>query len=364
MSNSEIILRALEISKNRLIIFPASDLKERYFPPFSSNQNVLITGLLEDDNLENICRLLLRIHSAEKKIALFLSGPEEANGFRLEEVTIQKAAKRENRNEIKAIYLPADPTKNSMLDFQELIAHLRAPEGCPWDREQTHQSLRPNLLEETYEVLHTLDEEDMQGLQEELGDLLLQIVLHAEISSEQHDFNIEDVITGIERKLIFRHPHIFGDKAVSGADEVIKNWEILKAQERRENHKAQGLLRSVPKSMAALSLAQAYQKRAARVGFDWKTIEPVKQKVLEELQEVETAANDRERTKELGDVLFTIVNLIRWYGQDAESVLREAAARFADRFEYIEDCVQKRGKTFADFSLAELDAFWEEAKKQ
>ncbi|MGV8026919.1 MAG: nucleoside triphosphate pyrophosphohydrolase [Anaerolineaceae bacterium] len=364
MSNLDIINYTLELSKNHLTVIPFIDLKDKYYPPFFSNQNILVIDLPEADKGDVLYQLLTKILPAEHPIMIFEQSKEPKKNYHLETYPFNAEIKNKITQEILAIYIPANKLKNSMLDFQELIAHLRAPEGCPWDREQTHESLRPNLLEETYEVLHTIDEGDLKGMQEELGDLLLQIILHAQISSENEDFNLEDVVTGIEQKLIFRHPHIFGDKAVSGADEVIKNWEVLKAQERKDNHKAQGILRSVPKNMAALSLAQAYQKRAARVGFDWETIEPVKQKVAEEIREVEDAVDDIERAKELGDVLFAIVNLIRWYGCDAESVLREAAERFADRFQYIEECVQKRGKTFADFSLAELDTFWEEAKKK
>lgn len=362
MANIDIIHSALKLSQNHLMVIPFSDLKEKYYPPFSSNQNILIIDLLDPIHIDHFYQLLAKILPVDHPITLFVHSAAAQENFQSETLTLTEAQK--NKKGILAIYIPAAKIKNSMLDFQELIAHLRSPEGCPWDREQTHDSLRPNLLEETYEVLHAIDEEDITGMREELGDLLLQIVLHAQIASENEKFNLEDVITGIEQKLIFRHPHIFGDKTVFGADEVLKNWEVLKAQEREENHKAQGILRSVPKNMSALSLAQAYQKRAARVGFDWETIEPVKQKVAEEFSEVDAAANDVERAKELGDVLFAIVNLIRWYGCDAESVLREAAERFANRFEYIEECVQKRGKTFADFTLAELDAFWEEAKKK
>ncbi len=364
MSNIDIINYSLKLAKNHLMVIPFLDLKDKYYPPFSSNQNILVMDIPDSNNNDFLYQLLSKIYPDDHTITLFEQNMDGHESFHLETYPFNEARQKKSSKRILAIYIPANKRKNSMLDFQELIAHLRASEGCPWDREQTHQSLRPNLLEETYEVLHTIDGGDLKGMQEELGDLLLQIVLHAQISSENRDFNLEDVITGIEQKLIFRHPHIFGDKAVSGADEVIKNWEILKAQERKENHKAQGLLRSVPKNMSALSLAQAYQKRAARVGFDWETIEPVKQKVAEEFQEVDAATSDAERAKELGDVLFAIVNLIRWYGCDAESVLREAAERFASRFEYIEGCVQERGKTFADFSLAELDAFWEDAKKK
>ena len=365
MLNKKLLNYVLELSKEQIVILPAEKLQGKHYPPFFSNQNVLITlDQQEEEAVQEILPLLLKIYPKEQPFILFQTeaGSNEIPSHK--EYSIEEAVQRKDLADTAAIYIPALEGKNSALDFLELIAHLRAPEGCPWDRKQTHQSLRPNLLEETYEVLYTIDENDMTGLQEELGDLLLQIVLHAQISGEQGDFNFEDVVTGIEQKLIYRHPHVFGEGTASDSEEVIKNWEVLKAKERKEHHKSDRLLRSVPKIMSALSLAQAYQKRAARVGFDWETIEQVKKKVSEELEEVESAANDDERAKELGDVLFTVVNLIRWYGCDAESVLREAAERFAGRFEYIEDCIKQRGKTFADFTLAELDQFWEDAKKK
>jgi len=365
MPDTELLKYILQISKEQVVILPIGKVLGSHYPPFFSSQNVLIIlNRLREKNIQSIFSLLLKIFPKEHHITLFFKELGSDGIPSHKESSIEKASQEAGLTDTEAIYIPALEGKNSALDFLELIAHLRAPEGCPWDRKQTHQSLRPNLLEETYEVLYTIDENDMPGLQEELGDLLLQIVLHAQISNENGDFNFEDVVTGIEQKLVYRHPHVFGDKTVFGAEEVIKNWEVLKAKERKEHHKSDRLLRSVPKIMSALSLAQAYQKRAARVGFDWEMIEPVKQKIFEELKEVESAPNDDERSKELGDVLFAVVNLIRWYGCDAESVLREAAERFAGRFEYIEDCVKQRGKTFADFTLAELDQFWEDAKKQ
>ncbi len=361
--NEKIILKVLEKAQENLCIFPWADLEKKYYPPLSSNQNVLILGLFNKTRRMQLAQLLKKIHPPQKIVMCFQQNSQEQASFQVLHISIAEMETREFSDEFVAIYVPTSLNKNSMLDFLELIAHLRSPQGCPWDREQNHQSLRPNLLEETYEVLQAIDKMDVPGMQEELGDLLLQIVLQAQIASENDEFNFEDVVTSIEKKLIYRHPHVFGETAVANSDEVIKNWEVIKAQERRLNQKAEGLLQTIPKEMSALSLAQAYQKRAARVGFDWESITSVKQKVMEELHEVETAKDDEERSKELGDVLFTLVNLIRWYGYDAESVLREAAERFATRFHYIESCVQSQGKTFAEYSLAELDAFWEEAKK-
>ncbi len=366
MINPNLIQYLYEQNPKQFGIYAWTEYKHHYTLPFSSNQNVLIVDIQDNVELHKLVTALMKLHDGDKEIILFnepdAEDPDKNNeSSSLQYLLTDPIAVRENGC---ALFVSATNGKYSMLDFQELIAHLRSENGCPWDREQTHQSLRPNLLEETYEVLHAIDTNNVVDLQEELGDLLLQVVLHSQIALEKHEFNLEDVISGIEKKLIYRHPHIFGDATVSGAREVIQNWEILKAAERKNSHKKQGMLRSVPDDMPALALSQSYQKRAARVGFDWEAIEPVKLKVQEEINEVEAAQNEEERAKELGDVLFAMVNLVRWYGVDAESALREAARRFARRFEHIEDCVEKQGKTFADYSLVELDAFWDEAKQK
>jgi len=245
-----------------------------------------------------------------------------------------------------------------------VVARLRAPDGCPWDREQTHLSLRPHLLEEAHEALEAIDQEDPASLREELGDLLLQIVLNAQIASENGEFNMADVLEGINRKIIHRHPHVFKDTQLDGVEGVLKNWEILKEAERKENgvDEEKGLLDGAPRSLPALSLAQEYQDRAARVGFDWPSIDPVLQKVHEELGEVDQASNEEELTHELGDLLFAVVNLVRWHKIDAESALRGMNRRFAKRFKYIEQQARKNGQKLSEMSLEEMDRFWEEAK--
>ena len=264
-------------------------------------------------------------------------------------------------------YLYFEPVseKTSLTRFVDLIAHLRAPDGCPWDRKQTLQTLRTNLLEEAHEVLETIDNCDIEGLKEELGDLILQIVLQAQIASENHDFDIYDVINGIYKKIIFRHPHVFGDVEVDGVDGVLQNWEKWKAEERENKNKSENtsILASVPKSLPALALAQKYQERAARVGFDWPEIAPVFEKIEEEIAEVKHAKGKTSMKRELGDLLFALVNLIRWYGFDAESLLRQMNQRFLSRFNFIENEVSRQGRQMTDLSLSEMDAIWDQAKK-
>ena len=205
----------------------------------------------------------------------------------------------------------------------------------------------------------------MQGLKEELGDLLLQILLHAQISVESGEFNMADVLEGINRKIVRRHEHVFGDVKVADAHGVVQNWEKIKQQEREENgvEESKGLLDGIPTSFPALAQAQSIQDRAARVGFDWKEIEPVMDKVMEEYREVQEAPDEQERAKELGDLLFAVVNLVRWYKVDAESALRETNLKFRKRFAYIEQKSRETGKPMQEMTLDEMDVFWNEAKK-
>jgi tetrapyrrole methylase family protein/MazG family protein len=259
------------------------------------------------------------------------------------------------------IYVPPLPQASSFERFQETIAHLRAPEGCPWDRKQTHESLRPYLLEETYEVLDALDTGDVSDLREELGDLLLQIVLHSQIAVEAGEFTMTDVIAAVNEKIIRRHPHVWGTVEVDDDQEVKVNWDRLKqAEEKNENRTSR--LDGVPKSLPALSQAYSYQERAARVRFDWDTIAPVIDKVEEEMEELLAAPDHASREMEVGDLLFAVVNWARWLGVEPESALREANARFYRRFNYVERQAVAQNHPLDSMSLAEMDALWEAAK--
>jgi tetrapyrrole methylase family protein/MazG family protein len=266
---------------------------------------------------------------------------------------------------LTSLYVPPLEAGRSFEDFQQVIARLRAPDGCPWDREQTHLSLRSHLLEEAYEVLQALDEEDPEHLKEELGDLLLQIVLHAQIASEDQEFNMTDVLLGISQKLIRRHPHVFGELNLADADAVIVNWEKIKAGERKQRGEetVKGMLDGIPLALPALTQADQIQRRAKRVGFDWPDVKPVIAKIHEELAELEEAETDAEKQAEAGDLLFAAVNLIRWFGIDPEFALRECNARFKRRFGYIEQHAIAQGRTIQDLSFEEMDALWDEAKR-
>jgi len=263
------------------------------------------------------------------------------------------------------LYVPALAEGTSFEAFHEIVAHLRAPEGCPWDREQTHESLRAHLLEEAYEALAAMDAGQPAKMAEELGDLLLQIVLHAQIASEAHEFTMTDVLKGIHDKIVRRHPHVFGDLRVDGVGGVLKNWEALKAAEReQEGEEAKGLLDGVPAALPALIQAQEYQDRAARVGFDWPEIGGVLEKIAEELDEVREAADPEQLSAELGDLFFALVNFSRWKKVDAESALRGMNLRFKQRFACIETGARKQGRKISDLSLEEMESLWQEGKKR
>ncbi len=267
------------------------------------------------------------------------------------------------RGEWLALGVPPLPRPGSFERFQETIAHLRAPEGCPWDRKQTHSSLRPYLLEETYEVLDALDSGDVHALREELGDLLLQIVLHAQIAVEAGEFSMADVIATVNEKIIRRHPHVWGTVDVSSDQDVVVNWDRLKQAEKAENGAPASRLDGVSRSLPALSQAFSYQDRAARVKFDWETIEPVIAKVSEEIAELQAAQTPAEREAEVGDLLFAVVNWARWLGVEPESALRATNARFYRRFRYIEEQAAAQGRPLDELSLEEMDALWEAAKE-
>jgi len=252
--------------------------------------------------------------------------------------------------------------------FGRLVAimrQLRAPGGCPWDAEQTHESLKRYLLEECYEVIEAIDTKDPDHLKEELGDLMLQPVFHAAIAEESGAFTLDDVIDTICDKLIRRHPHVFGELKIRTADEQVENWEKIKKNEKGE--KRQSALSGVPPHLPALMKAQKITEKAARVGFDWEYTDQVFAKVLEELHEFEEAMTSgiQERMEaEMGDLLFAIVNLGRFLAINPEEALRKTIGRFVERFGYIERTLQERGVHFQDATLKEMDRLWEEAKRK
>jgi tetrapyrrole methylase family protein / MazG family protein len=256
--------------------------------------------------------------------------------------------------------MPTEPDLTRFDSLVELIALLRGPEGCPWDRKQTHASLREHLLEETYEVLEALDEENLANLPVELGDLLMQVVFHAQVAAEAGRFDIGNVIEGISRKLISRHPHVFAGLQVKDSAEVLVNWEALKKAERRHQG---SMLDGVPKILPALAYSQSVQERVARVGFDWTDDTGVLDKLTEELAEFQSASDHPSREAEFGDILFTLANYARRQGIDLESALRTANHKFYRRFSAMEVLARERGKELASMNNTEQNRLWEEVKQ-
>ena len=251
--------------------------------------------------------------------------------------------------------------------FNKLVGvmeRLRGRNGCPWDREQTRETLKPFLLEETYEVLEAIEEKDVEMLREELGDVLFQVIFHAEIAKEKGEFTIEDVLTELSRKMIRRHPHVFSNAKVGTAKEALARWEILKSQESR-NKKRKSVLDGVPRQLPALLRSNQLQSRASRVGFDWSSFRPVWKKVREELRETEVSireGNRRSIESELGDLFFSLVNASRFLKVDPEDALRKANQRFAGRFREMEKRARNLKRSLSEMGPAEMDRLWEEAK--
>lgn len=347
---------------SKLTLLEAREFTSKHFPPTPPDIDTLITGIDSHELALQVKRILLAVYPQEHKV--FVVEERKKKEERLEEFG------EGDYSASTCLYLPSLGEGTSFESFAEIVAHLRAPDGCPWDKEQTHQTLRTHLLEEAYETLSAMDANDSESMREEFGDLLLQIVLNSQIASESDDFSISIVIKGIYDKIVRRHPHVFGDVELDGVKGVLQNWEKLKEKEREKlalsnvegKKEDKGILDGVPTSLPALTQAQQYQDRAARVGFDWPEIEGVLDKIREEIEEVKSAENIEEVAAELGDLFFVLVNLARWRKVDAESALRGTNIKFKKRFGYVEQGAKKQGRNLSELSLAEMDAFWDAAK--
>ncbi|HWQ45380.1 MAG TPA: nucleoside triphosphate pyrophosphohydrolase [Longilinea sp.] len=345
----------------RMAFADALELTARQMPPFPPSEPALIAQIYSRAVASDVKLTLNSVYPDQHPVKLVHAAGTSQEV--VEDLKLYEIDRSRHLGLLSSLYLPPLSTDAAFEDFQEIVARLRAPDGCPWDREQTHLTLRQHLLEETYETLEAMDAEDADGMREEFGDLLLQIVLNAQIGAEEGEFTMAEILQSINQKIVRRHPHVFGEVDVDDVKGVLKNWEKLKEKERSDNHVEKGLLDGVPKSLPALVLAQEYQERAARVGFDWDAIKPVWDKVAEEMEEVHTAEDEESRAKELGDLLFAVVNLIRWNKVEAESVLRAANQRFFKRFKYIEQKAKETGRNLTDMSLSDMDQWWDEAKK-
>ncbi len=327
-----------------------------HVPPVPSDVPLVITGITDGGTAAALRPILLANYPAEHMVQLVYGGIFES---------MELSALGVEGSPLEAcLFVPALPRGTSLEAFAEVVAHLRAPDGCPWDREQTHASLRQHLLEESYEALGAMDSGDSVHMREEFGDLLLQIVLNSQIGYEEQTFSLTQVLKGIHDKIIRRHPHVFGDATVAGVQGVLQNWEKLKEQERRDRQDEKGLLDGVPAALPALNQAQEYQERAARVGFDWPEIEGVLDKIAEEVREVQDASTPDHVAEELGDLLFALVNLSRWKKVDAESALRATNLKFKTRFAHIEAGAKNQSRRLTDLSLDEMESLWQEAKRK
>lgn len=335
-----------------------------------------------NDRIASACKLaLMEKYPDEHPVTIVLNAgvPEQEQVI---ETTLAEMDHKHSINHLACVYLPALEALQSVRDFNGLVyvmGRLRGPGGCPWDREQTHDSIKHHLLEEAYEAVDAMDSGDPDLLAEELGDLLLQVVFHSQLAVSAEEFTLSDVIGHIVTKLIRRHPHVFGDVTVTGADHVLKNWEVIKAGEREAKAKAgrkfesaraaeqglegTGLLLSVPRAMPGLERAQQLQVRSARVGFDWTDIAGVFDKVSEELDELKAESEIEKRREELGDLLFSLVCLSEWMGINAEEAIRRANDKYVGRFTAMETAMVGDGKKLRGMNVDEMNEYWDKVKR-
>ncbi len=339
---------------SKLILLEGREFALRHYPPTPPDADTLIVGIESAEMAAQVKSVLSAVYAGSHVVWKVESGQKSEE--RLDEFGLEISSYP------ISLFVPSFGEGTSFEAFAEIVAHLRAPDGCPWDKEQTHQSLRKHLLEESYETLSAMDANDVDGMREEFGDLLLQIVLNSQIAYDAKEFNFTDAVKRIYDKIIRRHPHVFGDLKLDGVEGVLQNWEKLKEKERKGKKEDKGILDGVPAALPALSQAQEYQDRAARVGFDWPEIEGVLEKIREEIEEIKTAENPEQVKSELGDLFFVLVNLARWRDVDAESALREANLKFKKRFAYVEKGAKEQGRNLTDMTLEEMDSYWNEAK--
>lgn len=331
-------------------------------------QHLLIAQVYDTFSASEVKLTLMDKYDSEYPVTIVTAaGSAEA---KLRTVPLYELDRAVEINNLTTVYVP--PVKNreeglrEWSTFRDIIATLRGPNGCPWDQKQTHESLKRYMLEEVHEFLQAIDEQDDEHMTEELGDVLLQVFLQAQIGEDAGYFNLEDILEGVAGKMIRRHPHVFGDVEVSSVDDVNANWEKIKKVEHSGDDKQVPLLDGEYRATSSLQTSYNYQRRAAKIGFDWPTTDGVWDKFKEEWQEFRSEVengSDETRLDEFGDVLFTLVNLARAYKISAEDAMLHANAKFASRFGYVEKQVMAGHKDFSAYTFEELDAFWQDAKK-
>lgn len=346
-----------------LQVFDGLRLATMHHPPINPQYPALVASVFGQMVASDVKLTLMNQYPDEFGVTLVHGLGEDAL---VEQVALYEIDRSEHLNHLTTLYVPALGEYTSFEAFQEIIAHLRAPEGCPWDRKQTHESLRPYLIEEAYEVLDSIDKGETDELAGELGDLLLQIVLHAQIAVDEGEFYMTDILDRINRKMIRRHPHVWGNVEVDGdPNQVVSNWEAIKKAEKVDNgQSAQGLLDSISIGAPALWVAHKFQHKAAQVGFDWPDVSGVEEKFKEEMQEIFEATDPEHKAQEIGDLIFVMVNWLRWLGvDDPETLLRSVNQKFYNRFTFIEQQAAAQNHTLNEMTLEEMDAIWNQAKQ-
>ncbi|MFC4768552.1 nucleoside triphosphate pyrophosphohydrolase [Effusibacillus consociatus] len=357
----ELLLRIGVDPTDGLLILDGTDLKASSLNP---TLHTILVQVYNQEIAAEVKLCLMEDYPDDYPVTVARAVGVEAQE-RVEQVPLYELDRLDFVDHLTTLYLPGSEeariTHRQFSKLVEIVQILRSPEGCPWDREQTHQSIRKNVIEEAYEVAEAIDLDDPDALSEELGDLLLQVALHAQIASEEGTFTIHDTIQAINDKLIRRHPHVFGNKDAADAEDALTNWEEIKRQEKREKGLPEGvsILDSVPASQPAMAVSYKLQKKAAEVGFEWPDVDGVLDKIKEELEELRET---QDKSEELGDVLFVLVNLARYLKVDPEESLAKTNHKFRRRFAYIEKKLSEQGKSFQNSTLEEMDHWWNEAK--
>jgi tetrapyrrole methylase family protein/MazG family protein len=364
-----------------VVVLPYVSISAAAFPELSQVRELSAHDLpnaFDPEQSYVVCEIDSRLIAGEAKLALTeyfddeltvtIASIDKSGDYKSRTIPLCELDRQEGYDATTCLYLPGQcyelRKRHSLEDVMRVVRRLRAPNGCPWDREQTHASLKNALLEECYELIDAIDEGDDNHICEELGDVLLQFALHAVIAEEQGAFTAQDAATDLVEKLIYRHPHVFGEVRVSGSGEVLKNWDALKMQQRKQETHAE-VLKSVPRSFPALLRSRKVQKKAADVGFDWPNAGEAFFKIDEETSELEEAMRSGEHiAEEMGDLLFAVVNVARLLKLEPEFLLMEATDKFIGRFETMEQLVVSSGKSLSEMTLEQMDMFWEEAKKR
>ncbi len=359
LSYVELCLTAVQMDGiEGLQLFDAIEISQHHYPPINPDYPLLLGQVYSRLLASDLKVILSRVYPEEHPVNL-IHAAGTADEV-VEQIFLHEIDHSDKIDHLSSLYVPPLPQISTLAGLAETVAILRSPQGCPWDQEQTHRSLRAGLLEEACEILAAIDADDNAGICEELGDVFYHLVMQAEIASEEETFRLTDVLAGIDAKLKYRHPHVWGDVQVANSEEVVLNWEQLKRQEKPQ--KADSLFDNIPVALPALARSQKIQGRAKKVGFDWPDIFGVYAKLDEEVLELKEAVTQAEKTAELGDLLFVLANIAKWLDIDAESALREANLKFMRRLGGVEALAHERGLTIALMSLEQLNRLWQEIK--